>query len=216
MGVVGRMSLQERGCRSEIRREGGDREGHSDPRSRPGPWSPQPPVQQRGTLSRGQRWQMGHRVPFSLGMLGGRSARARGAGAPRLPHGLGQDTGVSTSRRAGRSPPLLAPPAVCPAGTLTADSPTQPRRQPEPLCSPTPCSPNTGAKVGTWEAHLKVKITDPFIKGKKAKIKKKIMIKQREMMRRPQIRGGGRQLEEESSERAIDEDVFKNKIPKPT
>lgn len=98
-----------------------------------------------------------------------------GSGHPKTPSQPRQHAGVGSSCRVGCFPPLpVFSRTVCLSGRPPNQThPHGSRRQPEPLCSPTPCSPNTGAKVGRWEAQLKSKSQIHSLKEKKTKIQKK-------------------------------------------
>lgn len=128
----------------------------------------------------GQRWEAGCRErPFPPGILG--SGLARGGWGPGHPltTWAGRKGQVpSSSWEVGCSPPLPAPSSS--AGFLqtklihTAAGKGRSLR-PSAACAPlqpAPCSPDEGAK-GEMAGVVEVKITDPFIKGKKSENPKK-------------------------------------------
>lgn len=98
-----------------------------------------------------------------------------GSGHPKTPSQPRQGAGVGSSCRVGCFLPLqVFSQTVCLSGRPPNQThPHGSRRQPEPLCSPTPCSPNTGAKVGRWEAQLKSKSQIHSLKEKKKRKSKK-------------------------------------------
>ena len=185
---MGRTSLQGRQCRSEI---SGGRGPGRDTRV-PGPGlghSPcSPPGQQRGALRRGQRWETGPGTILLPGAAGWRSARTCGAGAsPRAPHGPGRVQGSSPP---GEQCAPLPSQTLCLAGVLQSRlTHAAAGGSPSPSAAPLPLLPKHRRKGWDMGGAVEVKITYPFIKGKKAKIQKKkyiyIMIKHCEMMRRP-------------------------------
>lgn len=92
-----------------------------------------------------------------------------GSGHPKTPSQPRQGAGVGSSWRVGCFPPL-------PVFSWTVCLGGRPPNQTHPHGSrghPTPCSPNTGAKVGRWEAQLKSKSQIHSLKEKKRKSKKK-------------------------------------------
>lgn len=99
--------------------------------------------------------------PSSPGLLAGGLARgAWGRVPPRRPHNLGRTQGAGSQLllESGGAPPHPVFSAPNAGGReASACAPLQPR------------SPDKGAK-GEMGGAAKVKITDPFIKGKKAKI----------------------------------------------
>lgn len=142
------------------------------------PCSPQ--FQLPGVQSWGQRWEARARELSSQGMLGSRSTGACGARAPQysLTNQAGYRGQLLLESQEPPSPPCLLDSLPWWASSKS-DSPVQQQASAQAR-SPTPCSPNTGAKVGRWEAQLKSKSQIHSLKEKKAKIqkKKKIMIKQ--------------------------------------
>ena len=147
---------------------------------------PQPPLQHRGALSWGWRWETGTEdSPLPRGSwLVGRQRRHGARASPRHPHNLGR----------GRRGQVPAPPGKRGGGCssfLPDASPrtvhlrgsgagwgrhppnhTQKQAKAWACAPPQPHSPDKGAK-GEVRGAAGVKITDPFIKGKKAKIQKK-------------------------------------------
>lgn len=153
--------------------------------------SPQPPLQHRGALSWGWRWETGTEdSPLPRGSwLVGRQRRHRATASPRPPHNLGRG-------RRGQVPAPLGKRWGAPLSSRTSPGTvrlggsgagwgrhppnhTQQQAKAWACAPPQPRSPDKGAK-GEMRGAAGVKITDPFIKGKKSenpKEKRKIMIK---------------------------------------
>lgn len=157
----------------------------------PGSSSPHPPLQHRGALSWGWRWETGTEdSPLPQGSwLVGRQGRHGARASPRPPSQPGQRTqgpGSQLLLEVGRCFSFLPNflPTVHPGGSGAGWGRRPPNHTQQQAkawaCAPLqPRSPDKGAK-GKMGGAAGIKITDPFIKGKKSenpKEKRKIMIK---------------------------------------